>query len=96
MAAPENGDSVTCTDERNFGSACTFTCATGFGLVGAVTVTCGGDGSSPVGSYDVESPACEGKIILSVIIDSIKGSSYFHIMLISPNNIIFVHTVYSN
>ena len=61
MAAPENGRSVTCTDERNFGSACTFDCLTGFSLVGTATLTCGGDGV-----YDAGAPTCEGKISLHV------------------------------
>ena len=59
MVAPENGGSVTCTDEFNYGSVCSFECLTGFNLVGAASVTCGA--GNVHGGYDAGAPQCEGK-----------------------------------
>ena len=42
-----------------FGTVATFSCMTGFGLVGAASSTCGGDGSSPMGMFDPATPTCE-------------------------------------
>ena len=39
---------------------CSFTCVSGFGIVGSSTLTCGGDGTSITGSYDNTVPTCEG------------------------------------
>ena len=41
------------------GTVATFNCMTGFGLVGAASSTCGGDGSSPMGTFDPANPTCE-------------------------------------
>ena len=57
---PVNGESLVCSDDDNFGSTCTFTCLSGFGIEGSSTSTCGGDGSSSTGSYDSPAPTCEG------------------------------------
>ena len=61
LAAPANGAAPSCTSGSAFASVCTFTCDAGFGLIGASTLTCGGDGSSTSGSYDVDAPTCGGK-----------------------------------
>ena len=56
LAAPANGNAPSCTGGEGFGSVCTFTCQTGFGLVGDAALTCGGDGSSPNGAWDIAPP----------------------------------------
>ena len=61
LTTPSNGNAPSCTDSDNYDSICTFTCLTGFGIVGSATSTCTGDGSSDIGSYDNPAPTCEGK-----------------------------------
>ena len=60
LSTPVNGNAPNCTDSNNFNSTCTFTCSDGFGIVGSSTLTCGGDGSSTTGTYNTNSPTCEG------------------------------------
>ncbi len=38
----------------------TYSCDTGFSLVGNDSRTCSGDGSSVIGAFDGETPICEG------------------------------------
>ena len=65
MSDPTNGgvsfDSIAADGIGNyaFGTVATFTCDSSFGLNGAETRTCGGDGSSPTGVFDGTSPTCE-------------------------------------
>ena len=64
LTAPPNGNTPSCTDSNNYDSVCTFTCLSGFGIVGSATLTCEGDGSSATGVYDETPPTCEGSFIL--------------------------------
>ena len=58
---------------------CNFTCISGFGIVGSSSLTCGGDGSSPTGSYDNVAPTCEGWFIFIILIRfASNGLSYNH------------------
>jgi len=59
LSTPQNGNPPSCTDDENYGSVCTFTCMTGYAIVGVSTLTCAGDGSSEIGSYDNPPPTCE-------------------------------------
>ena len=60
LLTPANVEAVLCTDGNNHSSVCTFSCATNFSLVGAANLTCKGNGSSVNGSWDQQSPSCEG------------------------------------
>ena len=64
LTTPANGNAPVCSDTNNFGSVCNFSCSVGFGIVGASSLTCGGDGSSTTGSYDNPAPTCEGQLIM--------------------------------
>ena len=44
-----------------FGTVAMFSCMAEFGLVGAASSTCGGDGSSPTGMFAPANPTCEGE-----------------------------------
>ena len=67
--APSNG-SVTYSsiaddnDSYAFEVVATYSCFTGFALVGDNSRTCTGDGSSTTGAFDGISPICEGIIII--------------------------------
>ena len=47
---------------------CSFTCVSGFGIVGSSTLTCGGDGTSTTGSYDNTAPTCEGWFVFQYVL----------------------------
>ena len=66
--APPTDGSVNCTNGNNFGSVCTFTCSSGYSLVGSSTSTCGGDGSSVTGAFDQAAPTCTGKRHINTIL----------------------------
>ena len=68
LTAPTNGNTPTCTDSTNLGSVCTFTCVSGFGIVGLSTLTCGGDGTSKTGNYDNTAPTCEGWFVIQYVL----------------------------
>ena len=75
LSTPQNGNPPSCTNNDNFGSVCTFTCMTGYGIVGDSTSTCTGDGSSKDGSYDKPAPTCEGNyifILLKILLITLK------------------------
>ncbi len=57
---PANG-TVIYNVELEFGTQALYGCDTGFSLVGNITRTCTGDGSSTTGAFDGEAPTCEGK-----------------------------------
>ena len=64
VADPTNGGvSFNSTADGNgnyaFGTVATFACDSSFSRNGAETRTCGGDGSSPTGSFEGTSPTCE-------------------------------------
>ncbi len=64
--APSNGSVVysSIADENDtyaFDVVATYSCFTGFSLVGDNTRTCSGDGSSITGAFDGEAPNCEGE-----------------------------------
>jgi len=58
LSAPANGNTPSCTNANNYGSQCTFSCLAGFDLVGQSVLTCQGNGSSTVGSYNFAAPTC--------------------------------------
>ena len=64
LTTPANGNAPVCSDTNNFGSVCNFSCSVGFGIVGASSLTCSGDGSSTTGSYDNPAPTCEGQLFM--------------------------------
>ena len=67
LTDPTNGDATTYDMSSDvignypFGTVASFSCMTGFGIVGIVTRTCGGDGSSVMGTFDGSTPTCECK-----------------------------------
>ena len=69
LTAPVNG-SVTYTFTANgngsypFNSVATYSCDTGFSLVGNSNRTCTGDGSSITGAFNGVAPTCQGIYIL--------------------------------
>jgi len=54
LQRPANSDRLTCTDDFNFGSVCTFACMEGYVLVGSTTAVC--DGKD--GDWNKAPPAC--------------------------------------
>ena len=64
--APTNGNSPTCSNSNNYGSSCTFTCTSGFGLSSTAAVECTGDGTSTTGTWSSAAPTCTGKSWASV------------------------------
>ena len=60
VTKPTDGKEPVCTNSNNFDSVCTFECNDGFALVGSATLKCGGDGTSPTGSFDNPEPTCQG------------------------------------
>ncbi len=65
MTAPGNGSVMysSIADENSafsFNVVATYTCATGFSLVGGNNRTCTGDGSSTTGAFNGVAPTCEG------------------------------------
>ncbi len=67
LTSPVNG-SVTYPFTANgngsypFNSVATYSCDTGFSLVGNSNRTCIGDGSSVIGAFNGVAPTCQGKI----------------------------------
>ena len=47
------------TDPYDFGTTATYSCNSGYSLVGDEVRTCGGDGSSITGEWDLSEPTCE-------------------------------------
>ncbi len=67
VPTPNNGsievDGVS-QDENStyiFAEVTTYSCDTGFSLVGNNSRTCTGDGSRTTGAFDGEAPTCEGE-----------------------------------
>lgn len=62
VTKPENG-AVTCTNENNKDSSCTFTCDVGFELSSVSAVTCersSADGDWEAGQWSTVVPTCNG------------------------------------
>ena len=53
------------TDPFEFDITATYSCIEGFYLEGSANRTCGGNGSSIVGTWSSESPRCSGAWIIS-------------------------------
>ena len=51
--------------DYDFGTTATHTCNSGYSLVGVEIRTCGGDGTSTIGEWNLSEPSCERKLILS-------------------------------
>ena len=52
------------TSLYDFGTTATHSCNKGYSLVGDEIRTCGGDGTSTTGEWDLSEPSCERKLIL--------------------------------
>ena len=64
LTEPMNGQIDYSTDSVapfEFGTVATYTCSQGYELDGNPTRTCGGDGTSPNGTWSGSSPACVGQ-----------------------------------
>ena len=65
LPAPDNGRIVYSPDTTSpysFATTATYICNSGYGLSGGTrTRNCGGDDSSPIGSWDGSAPLCIGK-----------------------------------
>ena len=60
LAAPENGE-ISCSNDFNIGSVCTFQCEESFSLVGSTNITCYPDENEPTGGdWSDASPMCQG------------------------------------
>jgi len=53
LLMPTNGAVLSCTDGYNLGSVCSFSCVSGFYIVGSSVLTCGQDGL-----WDAAAPVC--------------------------------------
>ena len=65
LTVPANGAIVYASDTSasyNFGTTATYSCISGYSLVGDEVRTCGGDGSITMGVWDLSDPSCEGKL----------------------------------
>lgn len=60
MGEPYNGK-VTCTDDNNIGSACSFTCDEGFTLFPEGAIFCELSADSNAGKWSADTPTCTGK-----------------------------------
>ena len=71
LPAPDNGRIVYSPDTTSpysFATTATYICNSGYGLSGGTrTRNCGGDDSSPIGSWDGSAPLCIGKGALNTI-----------------------------
>ena len=52
------------TAPYDFGTTATHSCNSGYSLVGDEIRTCGGDGSSVTGEWNLSEPSCECKLAL--------------------------------
>ena len=68
----------------NFETQSTYSCDTGFFLVGINTRTCTGDGSSITGSFDGEAPTCEGDRVYEKCCYTCTPSLYIQSLLALP------------
>ena len=71
-----NGGIVYASDTSapyDLGTTATYSCNSGYSLVGDEVRTCGGDGSSTMGVWDLSEPSCECK--LATYIDSVNLAS---------------------
>ena len=59
LSPPSNGQVTYSTDSFSYGTVAMYSCIVGFGLMGDMTRTCGGDGSSPSGEWSGTSPSCD-------------------------------------
>ena len=60
-----NGGVVYASDTSapyDFGTTATFSCNSEYALIGDEVRTCGGDGSSTMGVWDLDFPSCECKL----------------------------------
>ena len=67
LFTPANGNYPDCDNENNYGSTCMFSCKEGFGLFNTATMTCDGDGNSPLGQWSSEEPICLGKCDFGIL-----------------------------
>jgi len=59
LVLPPNGESISCTDENNFGSVCTVECQPGYQVIGPAILTCiAPDSLDEEGVYDHAVPSC--------------------------------------
>ena len=66
LTAPLNGSvtynsTVDANDSYPFKSMATYSCDTGFALIGNNTRTCTGGGNSTTGAFNGVAPACQGE-----------------------------------
>lgn len=64
LAQPVNGAisySSGMSSTFDFGTIATYSCESGFAVIGSLKRTCGGDGSSLTGEWDGYDPTCYGK-----------------------------------
>ena len=54
------------TAPYDFRTTATHRCNLGFSLVGASRRTCGGDGSTIIGEWDLSEPSCERRLSTSI------------------------------
>ena len=62
LSDPANGGIVYVSDTSapyDFGTTATYSCNSGYSLVGDEVRTCGGDGSNTIGVWDLSEPSCE-------------------------------------
>ena len=79
LTDPMNGGIVYAPDtsaDYDFGTTATYSCNSGYSLVGDEVRTCGGDGSSTMGVWDLSEPFCERK--LATYNDSVDLQSWSH------------------
>ncbi len=65
------------SNSYTFNVMATYSCDTGFSLLGDNTRTCTGDGSSIIGAFDGEVPTCESECMNNVKPNSITLCSHY-------------------
>ena len=68
VTPPAFGSVMNCTNDNKHGSTCAFQCNQGYQLVGVSAVTCVGDSLSKVGTWDHDTPLCQGTFSNTLIL----------------------------
>ncbi len=79
LSNPTNG-SVSYSNvpgQNNSFSMATYSCNSGFALVGNKIRNCSGDGSSSIGDFDGLAPNCEGSYYIIILLCLVRNTFYF-------------------
>jgi len=79
LTLPPNGDSISCTNDNNFGSVCTVECQLGYQIIGPAILTCiAPDSLDEEGVYDQAVPSCIGVADCNALDATTDNITTFH------------------